>query len=215
MTMEHNSQQASLESILREWLTDPEITLICGQWRSGAIMELLPQGRAWLSAQKYGEQFAGLRDLIIEGEGHHLHLDLHRFQSVVYAVLPSVCYGFRPSFEVHFVDRGEEVNPFVSSFSLSLHHPYEQQHVRRPQVLRYFRRLLDHARRYPALVHFHTESPTLTEQSTQGAWGEIVACLFTAMNEGTMLTAEPSCLTTFHVWLRQLLAIVATTDATT
>ena len=58
MNQQHMS---AVETILEEWIADPDITLVCGRWADGSIMELVPAGRARLTPARYGGCFAGLR----------------------------------------------------------------------------------------------------------------------------------------------------------
>ena len=58
----------TVDAIVREWLADPELTLICGRWSDGGLMELMPEGRATLTQPRYCGDFAGLRDLNLTGQ---------------------------------------------------------------------------------------------------------------------------------------------------
>lgn len=98
----NQQQMSAVETILREWIADPDITLVCGRWADGGIMELVPAGRARLTPARYDGSFAGLRDLELDGAGHHLHLDLTKLAHAAYVLAPSVCFGYRPSFELRF-----------------------------------------------------------------------------------------------------------------
>lgn len=141
----------AVERVLRLWLADDDLTLFCGAWSNGAIMELLPQGRARLTGPLYEGQFAGLRDLLLDDGGHHVHLDLGRLCRVVYIVAPSVCYGFRPSFELRIVAPGADpLRAF--GLGLALRHPYTGDGLCASAVRRYFSRVAAHLEAHPEVV---------------------------------------------------------------
>ena len=96
------SRTSRIEALIREWLADPDVVLVCGRWSAGVIAEIFPAGTGVLTPQGYDGRFAGVRDLTIPGTRHHLHLDLGKFRGALFLVAPSVCFGFRPSFEVWF-----------------------------------------------------------------------------------------------------------------
>src|SRR5262245_41371428 len=131
-----------IERVIRDWLNEPGITLVCGDWRKGSIMELYPEGRAVLSEARYPEPFSGLRDLHLVGQDHHLHLDLAKLETAVYTVAPSVCYGYRPSFEVRFTAELEGAG--AAGFALSVREPYRGGRTNRGALVGYFRRMLEH-----------------------------------------------------------------------
>jgi len=139
---------SALEAILRVWLEDPELMLFCGAWSNGAIMELLPHGKARLTGQLYAGRFAGLRDLILDDGGHHVHLDLGRLDRACYLVAPSVCFGFRPSFELRIAAAGAD--PLCEfGLGLAVRHPYDNGGLRESAVMRYFARVAQHLRMHP------------------------------------------------------------------
>lgn len=142
---------AAVEGILRLWLEDPELTIFCGAWSNGAIMELLPAGKARLTGQLYTGRFAGLRDLILDDGGHHVHLDLGRLSRACYVVAPSVCFGFRPSFELRIAAPG--VDPLREfGLGLAVRHPYDGEKLREASATRYFARVAEHLRACPEVV---------------------------------------------------------------
>lgn len=143
-----------IDAILREWLADPDLTLICGRWSDGGIMELMPEGRATLSRPRYGGDFAGLRDLDLTGQQHHIHLDLNKLPRAVYLVSPSVCYGFRPSFEVRLCAT-DDVAATAFGLGLGVRHPYRGNKLSHAAVRRYLRRLANHRRSNPQVVGIH------------------------------------------------------------
>ncbi|NQZ01677.1 MAG: hypothetical protein HRT45_13520 [Bdellovibrionales bacterium] len=114
------------ETALTDLLNSEGITLTCGQWDKGGIMELIPNGKARLLSSKYTGKFAGVRELRIDGVDHHAHVDLGRIHSVEFRITPSVCLGFRPSFEACFMSQqscGSRTG--VSAFSIMLSNPYK------------------------------------------------------------------------------------------
>lgn len=162
-----------MESILRDWLEEPAITLVCGTWSAGSIMELLPAGRALLTKPRYPEPFSGLRDIHLEGQGHHLHIDLAKLATCVYTIAPSVCYGYRPSFEVHF--HATTTADSGSSFAVNVRDPYRGHSVNHAAVVAYFRRMLAHHARHPEVVRFRVEESA--DDRTAEGWREVRACL--------------------------------------
>ena len=118
-------------------------------------MELLPDRMPVLTKQRYPEPFSGLRDVRLPGQAHHLHLDFGKIAQVEYAVVPSVCYGYRPSFEVHFIHK----QATAPSFAVMVRKPYRNGVTNRAALLSYFRRMRDHLARFPDLVRSRVEVP--------------------------------------------------------
>jgi len=143
----------ALDSILREWLSDARVMLVCGDFRHGSVSELLPEGRASLSRPKYNGIFAGLRDVAIEGERHHMHVDLGRVEVVRYAVRPSVCFGFRPSLDIEFMSRTER------AFALSVDRLYVKTSIDPAACARFVQRYLRHRQAHGERVAFAIEYP--------------------------------------------------------
>ncbi len=167
---------SQLETILREWLSEPAITLMCGDWRNGCIMEILPEGPVTLTREKYPEPFSGLRDIELPGQPHHLHINLDKLAQVVYAITPCVCYGYRPSFEVRFND--QETN--TTAFALALRQPYLGRKTNRSALIAYFRRLLDHHQRFSGITRFHVDSQPAQGKLSAHGWEEILDCFVAA-----------------------------------
>lgn len=167
----------AVEAVLRDWIADPDITLVCGRWADGSIMEIVPDGRARLSAPRYDGQFAGLRDLEIDGTRHHLHLDLGRLAHAAYVLSPSVCFGFRPSFELRLAGDGARARTEFG-FSIAMLQPYRGPALRRDRVTRYLGRAVDHLRRFPGTVSFSSlTAPADGRQATAFDWDGLGACL--------------------------------------
>lgn len=160
---------ACIERILRLWLQDSDLTVFCGVWSNGAIMELLPQGRARLTGQLYTGRFAGLRDLVLDDGGHHVHLDLARLSHACYLVAPSVCYGFRPSFELRITAPGADpLREF--GLGLAMRNPYDGENLRKSVAATYFARAADHLKAYPRVVSLRFENhPAQTRAETDWA----------------------------------------------
>ena len=168
-----------VEAVLREWLADPGASLLCGRWADGGIMELLPEGRARLGEARYGGRFAGLRDLEVAGEAHHLHLDLARLPCAVYLVAPSVCFGFRPSFEVRLCGAAEQAAD-AFGLGLSLQRPYRGDRLDRDAVRRYLRRLVSHRRDHADVVTVRAVDgpvPEAVAARRAADWGALGSCL--------------------------------------
>ena len=172
---------AQIERVLRDWLEEPAITLVCGDWRRGSIMELYPEGRAVLSAARYSEPFSGLRDLHLTGQGHHLHLDLSKLTIAVYTVAPSVCYGYRPSFEVRFT--AELEGPGACAFGLSVREPYQAGRTNRAALVGYFRRMLEHQALFPEVTWFHADTRPGSRRGPEEAWRDALACFVEAREQ--------------------------------
>lgn len=168
-----------IESILRDWLREPDIAIICGNWMNGSMMELFPNGRASLSQARYPAPFSGLRDLHLQDQRHHLHLDLEKLGSAVYALSPCVCYGYRPSFELRF-STAELDNPRYFSFALGVREPYRGRRANKAALIAYFRKMLSHHQRYPEVTRFWIDSPKDAEAFTLSGWREGYACLLEA-----------------------------------
>ncbi len=92
------------ERSLLEWVDDESATIAAGDWRDGAVMELV--GAARLLPARYDGCFEGVRELRAVGSEHHAHVDLGRIHSIEYVIAPSVCLGFRPSLEVRYLSTG-------------------------------------------------------------------------------------------------------------
>ena len=92
------------ERSLLEWASDESATIAAGDWRDGAVMELV--GAARLLPARYDGCFEGVRELRAVGSEHHAHVDLGRAHSIEYVIAPSVCLGFRPSLEVRYLSTG-------------------------------------------------------------------------------------------------------------
>jgi len=92
------------ERSLLEWASDDSATIAAGDWRDGAVMELV--GATRLLPARYDDCFAGTRELRAIGSEHHAHVDLGRVHSIEYVIAPSVCLGFRPSLEVRYLSTG-------------------------------------------------------------------------------------------------------------
>jgi len=92
------------ERSLHEWARDEAATIAAGDWRDGAVMELVGETR--LLPARYDGCFEGVRELRARGSEHHAHIDLGRVHSIEYVIAPSVCLGFRPSLEVRYLTTG-------------------------------------------------------------------------------------------------------------
>jgi hypothetical protein len=140
-----------LDRIIRDWLVEPDLLIFAGLWAEGAVMEIVPKTPPTLTGPLYEGCFAGLRDLLLRGESHHLHLDLGRLTRATYLVSPSVCYGFRPSFEMRL--HASSIDPSVSfGFGFGLRTPYRGSQIDRVSVRRFFERFSDHRAKYPEVV---------------------------------------------------------------
>jgi hypothetical protein len=173
--MPNESTAFAIEAILRSWLDDRDITLFCGDWRHGGVMELLPKGGALLSGRRYAPPFEGLRDLRLEGAGHHVHLDLGRLAKAWYIVSPSVCYGFRPSFELRFSTEGARPQDGFG-LGLALTNPYAGSSLRASPARRYLRRAAEHMRHFPGVAGFACEHASI-DADTWATWDRVAQLL--------------------------------------
>lgn len=164
------------EAIFDSWLADSDLVIFCGNWENGGMMELLPRGRARLSGPRYDVPFDGLRELRLDGGvGHHVHLDLGRLSHAWYFVAPSVCYGYRPSFELRLTS-GRSGPRDGFGVGLALTHPYAGRSVRAAPVQRYFRRAAEHIEKFPETVSFMCDrAKTPPDMSTE--WNFIESLL--------------------------------------
>ncbi len=132
-------------------------------------MELLPHGTARLSGPRYDPPFDGLRELRLGGGEHHVHLDMARLTQAWYVLAPSVCYGYRPSFELRLAGQGPDpMGAF--GLGLALHQPYAGDALRTDAAYRYFRRVVEHTASFPDVVSFRcdrTDAPAHTQRDWQ------------------------------------------------
>ena len=139
-------------------LADPGMTVACGRWSDGAILELLPQGQATLLPAAYDGCFAGVRELRLQGLPHHLHIDFGRIHKLSYAVTPSVCLAFKPSFEVRFLVLGPGGAPSDAWIvTLMLSAPYAHNTLDRTQVGNFFERAWQQSTLRPDLVEMRVD----------------------------------------------------------
>jgi hypothetical protein len=168
------SDLEAVDQILRDWLGDDDLTIFCGEWGNGSLMELLPRGKATLTHQHYAGEFAGLRDLRLEDSGHHVHLDLAKLCRACYVVAPSVCYGYRPSLQLRLAMKGSDP---MREYGLGLSlHPYQGAGLRVNAAERYFARVATHLAAYPEVVSFTCLSSAASTE-TEPAWSFIDALL--------------------------------------
>ncbi|HSV53064.1 MAG TPA: hypothetical protein VLJ57_13170 [Burkholderiaceae bacterium] len=164
---------ADVEQIVRDWLAEPELLILAGRWENGAVMEIVPRSPPILTPERYEGRFAGLRDLLLDGEGHHVHMDLGRLTQVTYLVAPSVCFGFRPSFELRLHEAGADPR---QNFGLgfSVRRPYRNG-LASEAVMRYFSRFRSHHAAYSKLVSFAAiDGPSAVPNGEDFGWTDIV-----------------------------------------
>lgn len=165
---------AFFERVLREWLDDDRVGIACGSWEDGGIVELVPRRRAQLLPAAYQGCFLGVRELRVAGGEHHMHLDLGRVHTIACAVVPSVCFAFRPSFEVRLLVTGPGGAPTDrASMSLMLLDPYPGGDLDGDVVQRFFERARRHVAERPDLVRVEIAS----QVRTSGEGATILRCL--------------------------------------
>lgn len=115
-----------LSGLIQTWLQAGRMAVACGRWQDGGIAELLPEPKLELLPAVYDGCFVGVREIRLSDTAHHLHLDLGRVHRLQFAVAPSVCFGFRPAFEVRLLQLGPGDAPTDRwVVSLLLLEPYE------------------------------------------------------------------------------------------
>lgn len=171
MALEGSHRIDAVTRILQSWLDEGGYVLFCGDWRNGAIMELLPSASARLSPPRYAGDFAGIRDLRVGDGAHHVHLDLARLSRARYLIAPSVCYGMRPSFELRFVAEGRDpMREF--GIGLSVRAPYDGPRVNVEVVHRYLARVVEHIDAFPDVATFRCVRDAHTAGGEAG-WDEV------------------------------------------
>lgn len=191
------------------WLTQPGVTIACGRWADGAISEIMPRGQAQLLPARYDGCFSGVRELRLADQPHHLHIDFGRVHALSYAVVPSVCLAFKPSFELRFLMIGPGNAPTDRwAVSLMLAAPYVQGALDDATVLKFFDRVRHDATLRPDLVEFIVDpavragrlAPQIlsllqaaTGQSPGSSWLEAMSAMCPAASAGSS-EAEPLCL---------------------
>ncbi len=191
------------------WLEQPGVTIACGRWADGAIAEIMPRGHAQLLPARYDGCFSGVRELRLADQPHHLHVDFGRVHALSYAVVPSVCLAFRPSFELRFLMIGPGNAPTDRwAVSIMLAAPYAQGELDRDAVLSFFRRVLHDAVQRPDLVELVVDpavragsmAPQIlsllqaaTGQSAEASWQEAMSAICAGPSTFSS-EAEPLCL---------------------
>ncbi len=180
---EQDDAQAALEErvaffheAVADWLADPGITVVCGRWSDGAIAEFMPAGTARLLPPAYPGRFAGIRELRIEQQGHHLHIDFGRIHALSYVIAPSVCLGFDPSLEIRLLATDETGAPTGHwMVALMYANPYLRDRRVDPQAAgRFFRSAREHLARRPDLVRVEI-APEVVGNVHAGALFECLA----------------------------------------
>lgn len=203
------SQAQFFHDAFAHWLTEPGVTIACGRWADGAISELMPRGQARLLPAIYDACFVGVRELRLADGPHHLHIDFGRVHALSYAVVPSVCLAFKPSFEMRLLMVGPGGAPTDRwMVSLMLAEPYVEGALDRSCVAHFFERVRHDAALRPDLVEFIIDpgvrsssvAPDIlaalqeaTGQSSSTPWSEALSALCPALS-APGLEAEPLCL---------------------
>lgn len=153
-----SAQAQFLHDVVARWLAQPGVTIACGRWADGAISEIIPRGAAHLLPSLYDGCFAGVRELRLTGQPHHLHIDFGRVHKLAYVVAPSVCLAFKPSFELRLLSVGPGGAPTDRWLvSLMLESPYIDGQLDPDAALRFFQQACDDATRRPDLVELNVD----------------------------------------------------------
>lgn len=161
---------AFFHQVIEDWLEDPSITIVCGCWDDGAISEIIPAGGgARLLSARYEGPFAGVREIRLGDGAHHLHVDLGRMHRVRYAIVPSVCLGFRPALEVHFMTMDTDgVASGRSSMSLMPRLRHQGATVDDAAVRSFLTRMRQHGELAPDLVEFVVDAAVRSSEQGPG-----------------------------------------------
>lgn len=174
-----------IHELLDSWLQEPGASLACGRWSDGAISEIMLNGNARLLPGRYSGAFAGIRELQLADAPHHLHVDLALIERVSFAVAPSVCLGFRPSFEIRLLTR---TKPHEWLVSLFLSPPYAGDKLDHRAAQDFLRRACDHVR-----AHRDIAELTLDPGLSSSAEGRVLLDMVAALDPGSCLQGAPSC----------------------
>ena len=203
------SQAQFFHDAFARWLDEPGVTVACGRWADGAVSEIVPGGRAILLPALYDGCFAGVRELRLADQPHHLHIDFGRVHTMSYAIVPSVCLAFKPSFELRLLvigPGGAPTDRWVVSLMLAT--PYVQGALDHQGVVNFFKRAQQDAAVRPDLVEFVIDPAVqsssaapqildaLLEATGQGSttpWSEALAALC-PLSPAATADAEPLCL---------------------
>lgn len=186
-----SAQADFMHGVVAWWLAQPGVTIACGRWADGAISEFVPRQAAQLLPAVYDGCFAGVRELRLAGQPHHLHVDFGRIHRLSYAVAPSVCLAFKPSFEMRLLMVGAGGAPTDRWLvSLMLESPYVDGQLDASAALRYFQRAAADFRQRPDLVELSIDpavrsgpvGPLILQALSQAAgtpceWGPALASL--------------------------------------
>lgn len=135
------------------WLERKDVTIACGRWSDGAISEIIPDGQAKLLPAIYDGCFNGVREVRLEEQSHHLHVDFGRIHKLAYTVAPSVCLNFKPSFEMRLLTLGAGGAPTDRWLvSLMLETPYSEDQLNEDIALQFLVQAVQEARERPDLV---------------------------------------------------------------
>ena len=212
-------QSAFFHAAVARWLNRPGITIACGRWSDGAISELVPMGQASLLPAVYDGCFAGVRELRLQGQPHHLHIDFGRVHKMAYTVAPSVCLAFRPSFELRLLVLGPGGAPTDRwVVSLMLESPYVDDMLNSDAVTAFFRHVAHDAAQRPELVELSID-PEVRRSAVAGEikaamcrasaqehesadWDDLIQSLAPTQNAGAPTVSSP-----FLSLLRDALAL--------
>ena len=186
-----SAQAGFMHAVVARWLAQPGVSIACGRWADGAISEFIPRQAAQLLPAIYDGCFAGVRELRLVGQPHHLHIDFGRIHRLSYAVAPSVCLAFKPSFELRLLTVGAGGAPTDRWLvSLMLESPYVDGQLDTAAALRYFQRATADCRQRPDLVELSVDpavrsgpvGPLILQALSQAAgtpceWGLALASL--------------------------------------
>jgi hypothetical protein len=204
------------------WLRNTDVTVACGRWRDGAIAELIPQGQGYLLPARYVDRFVGVRELRLDNAPHHLHIDLGRVYRILYTITPSVCLGFKPSFEARLMMTGPQgtlTDQWI--ISLMLNNPYKQGKLNLDRIQQYFELAQQQARQRPDLVGFSFDSSIFPSSLglellkllrvrtgiTKGDWPDVVQALSPAATVSPTDTYPPTTEPTYIPLLKKALSL--------
>ena len=141
-----------VDQLVRDWMSDPEVCLVVGDWIDGTVAEIFPRGKAEMPSPRYEGNFVGVCDLRIANEPHHCHLDLGRIHTFELKVAPSVCFGFEPSLELRLLRTGDGgAHSNRHALALIPSSTYKDGEPDHPSVKRFMERFMLQSQAHPRL----------------------------------------------------------------
>ncbi len=172
-----SSRTEQLAKLLEPWLQSGQMAVACGRWQDGGVAEILPAAGLSLLPAVYDGCYVGVREIRLHEADHHVHLDLGRVHRLQFAMAPSVCFAFRPSFELRLLVLGPGDAPTDRwVVSLLLLDPYAGGHLRPERALWFLTLMVAQLRAAPQCCELWVE-PGLDTASLGQQLAEMMAPL--------------------------------------